>query len=50
MGKLDEGLVSHSKGHVFVMECCDNEYSFALTADLVLFPAHLIGWSGDFKT
>ena len=50
MGKLDEGLVSRGKGHVLVMECCDNEYSLALTADLVLFPACLIGRSGDFRT
>ena len=35
MTKLDEleGLVSRGKGHVLVMECCDNEYSLALTAD-----------------
>ena len=31
-------------------KCCDNEYSLALTADLVLFPACLIGRSGDFRT
>ena len=50
MAKLDDGLVSRGKGHVLVMECCNNEYSLALTADLVSFPALLIGQSGDFRT